>query len=63
MLYCIFYNEEIIGRFLNKDKAISYLIDLWFEGISNATIKTMTKKEYENYVKILILEEREEITK
>lgn len=58
MLYCVFYNKEIIGRFLNKDKAISYLIDLWFEGISNATIKTMTKKEYENYVKILILEER-----
>lgn len=58
MLYCIFYNKEIIGRFLNKDKAISYLIDLWFEGISNATIKAMTKKEYENYVKILISEER-----
>lgn len=58
MLYCVFYNKEIIGRFLNKDRAFNYVIDLWHKGILNVTIKTMTKKEYENYVKILISEER-----
>lgn len=58
MLYCVFYNKEIIGRFLDRDRAINYLINLQHERILNATIKAMTKKEYESYVKILISEER-----
>ena len=58
MLYCVFYNKEIIGRFLNKDRAFNYVTDLQHKGMLNIIIKAMTKEEYENYTKILISEEK-----
>ena len=50
-LYCIFYKEDIIGRFRRKEKAIEYLMDCWLNGMDNASMKIMTKEEYINYCK------------
>lgn len=52
LLYCVFYKKEIIGRFLRKEKAINYFLDLKLNGeITDITIKVMSKEEYEDYCK------------
>lgn len=55
MLYCVFYKDELIGRFKTREKAIEYFEDMWINGIGlskpSLTLKTMTKEEYENYCK------------
>ena len=55
MLYCVFYKDELIGRFKTQEKAIEYFEDIWINGIgfskSSLILKTMTKEEYENYCK------------
>ena len=56
MLYCIFLEKEIIGRFLRKEAAINYLIDCWMDG-KNVIMRLMTKEEYQNYMKNLLTNE------
>ena len=52
-LYCVFQKDDLIGCFLNKKKAINYMIDCWFDGMENVHIRimTMTLKEYEEWIK------------
>ena len=57
MLYCIFFGNEIIGRFRRKEKAINYLIDCWMDGKEKVTMRSMTKEEYQNYMKNLLTNE------
>lgn len=54
MLYCVFRDKEIIGRFKSKDKAISYLLDCWFDGVEKVTMHPMTKEEYQKYMKKML---------
>ena len=57
MLYCVFFEKEIIGRFHRKGDAINYLFDCWMNGRKNVTMRVMTKEEYKNYMKNLLTNE------
>ena len=59
MLYCVFRNKEIIGRFKTKNHAVEYFTDRVFAGDTNLKIKKMTKEEYLSYTKKLIDETKE----
>lgn len=57
MLCCVFYKNELIGRFHKKEKAIQYLMDrCWFDDddMNNVSIKTMTKEEYYEYCRKML---------
>jgi len=49
-LYCVFKNEEIIGRFIKERSAINYMIDCYSNGIKELTMKVMTGEEYKKYM-------------
>jgi len=55
-IYCIIKtNGDIIGRFTNKNRAIDYMIDYYFDSYDEKiNIKTMTGKEYLEYTRKLI---------
>lgn len=55
-LYCIVRtNGDIIGRFINKNRAIDFMINYYFDGYDEKiSIKTMTTKEYLEYTRKLI---------
>ncbi len=55
-LYCVINtNGDIVGRFINKNRAINYMIDYWFDSCDDkATIKEMTAEEYLIYTRKLI---------
>lgn len=57
MLYCVFFEKEIIGRFLRKGDAINYFFGCWMNGRKNVTMRSMTKEEYQNYMKNLLTNE------
>ena len=54
MLYCVFNNKNIIGRFKREDKAIKYMMDCQFNGMNKVKIKSMTKEEYLTYMKKML---------
>lgn len=54
MLYCVFNGKEIIGRFKNRDKAVSYLLDCWFDGIEKVKMRPMIEEEYQKYMKEML---------
>lgn len=54
MLYCVFRDKEIIGRFKSRDRAVSYLLDCWSDGIEKVTMRPMTKEEYQKYMKKML---------
>ena len=45
---------EIIGRFIDKTRALNYMIDYYFDGYDEVIIKIMTVEEYIKYTKKLI---------
>lgn len=54
MLYYVFSGKEIIGRFKSRDKAVSYLLDCWFDGMEKVKIHPMTEEEYQKYMKKML---------
>lgn len=62
MLYLVLYHDRIIGRFKdNKEKAINYMIDCWFDGLDDVTLKTATKEEYLEMKKEYLEKARKEV--
>lgn len=62
MLYLVMYRNNIIGRFKdNKEKAINYMIDCWFDGLENVTLKAVTKEEYLEMKKEYLEKARKEV--
>ncbi len=55
-LYCVINTSgDIIGRFTNKERAVDYMIDCYFDGYDEKiSIKAMTAEEYLIYTKKLI---------
>lgn len=55
-LYCVVNtNGDIVGRFTNKNRAVDYMIDYYFDGYDEkVSIKTMTTEEYLTYTRKLI---------
>jgi len=55
-LYCVVNTSgDIVGRFTNKNRAVDYMIDYYFDGYDEkVSIKTMTTEEYLTYTRKLI---------
>ena len=55
-LYCVINTSgDIVGRFTNKERAVDYMIDYYFDGYDEkVSIKTMTTEEYLEYTRKLI---------
>ena len=54
-IYCVMTKKgEIIGRFIDKTRALNYMIDYYFDGYDEVIIKIMTVEEYIKYTKKLI---------
>ena len=55
-IYCVINTSgDIVGRFTNKNRAVDYMIDYYFDGYDEkVSIKTMTTEEYLEYTKKLI---------
>lgn len=51
MIYLVYHKNRIIGRFKSHEKALDYLLDCYFDGLENLSIKNLTLEEYENLKK------------
>ena len=53
-MYCVFYKNEIIGRFLRKEKALYYMIECLTNRGIQTDLQEMSKEKYKNYMENLI---------
>jgi len=55
-VYCVINTSgDIVGRFINKERAIDYMIDYYFDSCGDkVVIKKMTTEEYLEYTRKLI---------
>lgn len=53
MMWIVYKGDYIKGSFHSKEKAIKYMIDLWFDGYEGWKVKQVSKKELKDMLKRL----------
>ena len=50
-MWIVYKKDYIKGSFKTKEKAVDYLLDLWFDGYEGYKIKQVSKEELKNFLK------------
>lgn len=53
MMWIVYKGDYIKDSFHSKEKAIKYMIDLWFDGYEGWKVKQVSKKELKDMLKRL----------
>lgn len=46
VIWIVYKKEHIYGEYHTKEKAVDYMMDLWFDGVEGVKIKKITIDEY-----------------
>ena len=52
MMWVVYKGDYIKGSFHSKEKAIKYMIDLWFDGYEGWKVKQVSKKELKDMLNL-----------